>query len=126
MIHGSFGEVFVPQRDKSNISMYLTDICRTLTLDYIGKVTNHGVLSFRFAGTDRLFANATDNPDDWCFCSGGVCNPSGVANFSTCFSICPFLYRFHIITSPILTTPIKSKDWILNRNCTSSTSTSNQ
>jgi len=50
--------------------MYLTDICRTLTLDYIGEVTNHGVSSYRFAGTDRLFANATDNTDNCAFVRG--------------------------------------------------------
>ena len=81
MVNGSFGEGFAPQIDQSSISVYLTDICRTVTLDYVGNVTNYGVPSYRFAGTKRLFANATDNPDNWCFCSG---NPSGVANFSTC------------------------------------------
>ena len=31
-----------------------------------------------------MFASAEENPDNWCFCSGGVCNPSGVTNSSTC------------------------------------------
>ena len=72
MVNGSFGSV-------------------TLTLDYIGEVTNQDVSSYRFAGTDRLFANATDNPDNWCFCSG---NPSGVANFSTCRFDMPIFVSF--------------------------------
>ena len=84
MVNGSFGEGWAPRRNRSTISLYVTDICRSLTLDFTGEVVNNGVTSYRFAGTERVFANATDNPDNWCFCSGGNCNPSGVGNFSTC------------------------------------------
>lgn len=57
---------------------------RSVTLDYEKEIENYGVSSYRFTGTERVFANASDNADNWCFCSGGVCNPSGIGNSSTC------------------------------------------
>lgn len=84
MVNGSFGEAWAPRRNKTNISMYITDICRSVTLDYEKDVVDAGVSSYRFAANEKVFSNATDHPDNWCFCSGGVCNPSGVGNSSTC------------------------------------------
>ena len=55
-----------------------------MTLDYEKDIENMGLLSYRYVASERVFANATDNADNWCFCSGGVCNPSGVSNLSTC------------------------------------------
>lgn len=36
----------------------------------------------------------TADPENWCFCSGGVCNPSGVANISTCRFGAPVFVSF--------------------------------
>lgn len=57
---------------------------RSITLDYTEDVSKKGVTFYRFAGTENMFGSVEQNPDNWCFCSGGVCNPSGVANSSTC------------------------------------------
>lgn len=106
MVNGSFGEAWPPRRNRSDISLYVTDICRSesvsclpyfrvyfysfylclrsLTLDYEKDVVNSGVSAYRFIGTKKAFSNETEDPDNWCFCSGGVCNPSGVGNSSTC------------------------------------------
>jgi len=84
MVNGSFGEAFAPRRNRTSVTMYLTDICRSLTLDYEKDVEDYGLSTYRYTGTERVFANATDNADNWCFCSGGVCNPSGIVNASTC------------------------------------------
>jgi CD36 family len=67
---------------------------RSITLDYTETVNNFGISSYRFAGTSRTFANATDNPDNWCFCSGGECNPSGTVNASTCRFGAPVFVSF--------------------------------
>lgn len=56
-------------------------ICRSIDLDYTEDVTKNGVTFSRFAGTRRLFANASDNADNWCFESYV---PSGIANTSSC------------------------------------------
>lgn len=84
MINGTFGEAFAPNKNRSSVTMYLTDLCRSMTLDYEKDIENMGLLSYRYVASERVFANATDNADNWCFCSGGVCNPSGVSNSSTC------------------------------------------
>ena len=47
-------------------------------------MSKKGVTFYRYAGTENMFASVEKNPDNWCFCSGGVCNPSGVTNSSTC------------------------------------------
>ena len=57
---------------------------RSVTLDYEKEVTDAGVPAYRYAATEKVFANATVHPDNWCFCSGGACNPSGIGNSSTC------------------------------------------
>lgn len=46
--------------------------------------SDNGLTFYRYAGTERMFASKEENPDNWCFCSGGVCNPSGVVNSSLC------------------------------------------
>ena len=70
------------QSNCSNNIIFL--FVRSITLDYTKDVKDSGVTFYRFAGTKNMFASVEENPDNWCFCSGGVCNPSGVVNSSTC------------------------------------------
>ncbi|KAK4016392.1 protein croquemort [Daphnia magna] len=84
MVNGSFGEGWPPRRERTSIEMYSTDLCRSITLDYTQDVSKKGVTFYRFAGTERMFASAQENPDNWCFWSGDVFNLSGVSNSSTC------------------------------------------
>lgn len=65
-----------------------------MTLDFTDIVKNEGVSSYRFTATERVFANATENPDNWCFCSEGYCNPSGVGNSSSCRFNSPVFVSF--------------------------------
>lgn len=67
---------------------------RSVTLDYEKDVVHSGVSAYRYAGTEKVFSNATDHPDNWCFCSGGVCNPSGLGNSSTCRFGAPVFVSF--------------------------------
>ena len=67
---------------------------RSVTLDYAEDVENSGISSYRFVGTEQVFANTTDNADNWCFCSGGTCNPSGISNSSTCRFGAPVFVSF--------------------------------
>ena len=62
----------------------MTNVCRSLTLDYVEDVAESGITFYRYAGTKRMFANATENPDNWCFCPDGQCQPSGVVDSSPC------------------------------------------
>ncbi|XP_046460868.1 protein croquemort-like isoform X1 [Daphnia pulex] len=84
MVNGSFGEGWPPRRERTSISMYSSDLCRSITMDYTEDVEKNGVTFYRFAGTRKMFASVEEDPDNWCFCSGGTCNPSGVTNSTTC------------------------------------------
>ena len=57
---------------------------RSITLDYEKDVEDSGITFYRYVGSKRMFANATDNPDNWCFCPKGECKPSGVVDSSVC------------------------------------------
>lgn len=94
MVNGSFGEGWAPRRNRSSISLYVTDICRTVTLDYESDVVNRGVASYRFVGTERVFSNKTVDAENWCFCPDGVCIPSGVGNASSCRFGAPVFVSF--------------------------------
>ena len=59
-------------------------IRRSIDVDYTEDVVKNGVTFYRYAGTEKMFGSADKYPDNWCFCSGGVCNPTGVTNSSTC------------------------------------------
>ena len=41
---------------------------------------------YKYSGSKRMFANRTEEPDNWCFeiCGGDVCHPSGVLDTSVC------------------------------------------
>lgn len=41
MVNGSFGEAWAPRRNKTNISMYITDICR-LVQNFVDYYFNTG------------------------------------------------------------------------------------
>ena len=85
-----------------HISMEIVDRCsyvyiaidRSLELDYTQTIENYGVTSYRYAGTSRTFANTTENPDNWCFATGGQQNPSGIFNSSTCRFGAPVFVSF--------------------------------
>ena len=67
---------------------------RSVTLDYTRTLDHMGITAYRFAGTERTFADADANPDNWCFCTGGSCVPSGAVNSSTCNFDSPVFISF--------------------------------
>lgn len=54
---------------------------RTITLEHTENIEESDQKLHRFAGTEKLFSNKTDNPDNWCFDSH---TPSGVFDTSSC------------------------------------------
>jgi len=93
-VNGSFGEAWPPRRDPTDITMFIPNICRSVTLDYTRTLDHMGITAYRFAGTERTFADADANPDNWCFCTGGSCVPSGAVNSSTCNFDSPVFISF--------------------------------
>ena len=64
-VNGSAGELFPPDQNKSSISLFSPDICRTLDLNYKEEVTVHNIRAYRYWGDDKMFANQTKVPDNW-------------------------------------------------------------
>lgn len=83
-VKGSAGEFFPPYQGKGNISLFSSDVCRTLTLSYKGKTKFDGISGYRYWGDDTMFDNATTKPENWCFCPSGECPPSGAIDVSSC------------------------------------------
>ncbi|CAG7823679.1 unnamed protein product [Allacma fusca] len=83
-VNGSAGEFFPPNRDKTKISLFSPDICRTLDLNYKEEIQVNGINGYRYWGDDKMFANQTQCPDNWCWCPAGECPPHGALDVSTC------------------------------------------
>ena len=71
-------------RQKTKISLFSPDICRTLDLNYKEEVEVDGIKGYRYWGDDKMFANQTQCPDNWCWCPAGECPPHGALDVSTC------------------------------------------
>ncbi|ODM97219.1 Protein croquemort [Orchesella cincta] len=83
-LNGSAGEFFTPNPTKESISLFSTDICRTLTLPYKKELEVDGIKAYRYWGDKNILTNLTKNPDNWCFCPSGECPPHGAIDVSTC------------------------------------------
>jgi len=83
-VNGSAGEFFPPERKKTKISLFSSDVCRTLDLNYKEEIEVDGINGFRFWGDDKMLQNDTACPDNWCFCPSGECAPNGAIDVSTC------------------------------------------
>ncbi|ODN02981.1 Protein croquemort [Orchesella cincta] len=83
-VNGSAGEFFNPYQDKSPISLFSSDVCRTLTLSYKEPTVMDGISGSRYWGDDTMFDNKTTKPDNWCFCPSGDCPPNGAIDVSSC------------------------------------------
>ncbi|XP_035232858.1 scavenger receptor class B member 1-like [Stegodyphus dumicola] len=67
--------------------------CRSLTFNYTRDVTHYGILSKRFEATYEIFANGSENPNNYCFdVQPGLA--SGVLDVSPCQFGAPVLISF--------------------------------
>ncbi|ODM87463.1 Protein croquemort, partial [Orchesella cincta] len=83
-IKGSAGDLFPPNPQKDSISIFSTDICRTLTLSFKEEVMTEGIKGYRYWGDENMLDNSAENTDAGCFCSSGSCPPKGVIDVSSC------------------------------------------
>ncbi|KAJ1204899.1 hypothetical protein NDU88_000334 [Pleurodeles waltl] len=92
-INGTDGSYFHPLISKDEtLYMFSSDLCRSLYALYESSVTVKGVSAFRFVPPAKVFANATENPDNAGFCvPAGNCLGSGVLNISMCKQGAPII-----------------------------------
>ncbi|XP_046382371.1 protein peste-like isoform X2 [Ischnura elegans] len=82
-IVGSAGELWPPGRTKDSISMFSSDLCRSIELPFASELELMGVPAYRFEGGPNLVDNGSLDAHNGCYC-GGQCLPVGVVNASSC------------------------------------------
>uniref|UniRef100_A0A224XN62 Scavenger receptor class B member 1 n=2 Tax=Triatominae TaxID=70999 RepID=A0A224XN62_9HEMI len=96
-IAGSDGSIFPPHIDhNTTLHVFDKDLCRLLPLRFKEEVdTPGGVLGYRFAPPDDVFAELEKNPENECYCpSGPPCAPNGLFNVSLCQYDSPVMLSF--------------------------------
>lgn len=84
MINGTNGETYPPNVPIDEpLKFFVPDMCRSVQLTYNKSIVHEGIPGARFEIQPEFFQNATENPDNECFCDGD-CLPSGVYNISRC------------------------------------------
>lgn len=87
-VFGSTGVLWPPVELGKDVSMFPTDLCRSITLKYVGEASKHGIKGGKWIGDDRMFDNGIKYPSELCLCTADeeFCPsmPTGVANMSDC------------------------------------------
>ncbi|XP_046389200.1 protein croquemort-like isoform X1 [Ischnura elegans] len=82
-VNGTAGELWPPNETGNEVTMFVSDLCRSITLNYEEEQSVFGVVGRKFIGRRSVVANATDNADNKCFTRGKI-YPSGVFDVSGC------------------------------------------
>lgn len=104
-LKGTTGELWPPVKKGNDISVFATDLCRSLTLKYDCEISKFGLTGSKWSGDDRVFDNGAKYPSQLCFCTSDeeLCPdmPYGVGNMSDCrfgapaFASFPHFYLAH-------------------------------
>ncbi|RZB38896.1 CD36 domain containing protein, partial [Asbolus verrucosus] len=81
-VDGFSGEFFAPNWSDT-IRLFSADLCRTITLKYVGKSEVNSIIGNKYTAEDYMLDNGTIYSQNKCFCNG-ECVPSGVVNVSSC------------------------------------------
>lgn len=89
-VQGTTGELWPPilNSQKPPLSIFVTDICRPVTVKYDSEYEKFGIKGYKWIGDDSVFDNGRKYPEMSCFCtaSSESCPDlySGVFNASSC------------------------------------------
>lgn len=81
-VKGTAGEFLPLNRQRDQILLYSSDLCKTLALKYVEDVVVKGVKGYKYSA-EYGFDNGTVYPENSCYCTG-ECIPTGVFNVSSC------------------------------------------
>ncbi|XP_071455044.1 protein croquemort-like [Hetaerina americana] len=82
-VNGTAGELWPPNENGEAITMFVSDLCRSISLDYQEDSSVYGVTGRKFTGHREVVGNGTEYPDNKCF-TRGTTYPSGVFDVSAC------------------------------------------
>lgn len=99
MIKGTTGELWpVDLNATGDITVFITDICRSLTLSYANNYERLQVFGSKWIGNKRVFDNGENYPPNSCYCTGvrSSCPDllPGVQNISDCRFGAPVFVSF--------------------------------
>ncbi|XP_063702925.1 protein croquemort-like [Culicoides brevitarsis] len=91
-IKGTTGEVWPPfdtkSKTKPDATMFIPDVCRSLTLKYASDFERHGIKGWKWVGDDSMFDNGHKYEHTACFCQADESEcpniKPGIYNTSTC------------------------------------------
>lgn len=89
-VGGSTGELWpIDAAAKSRNSIFATDLCSEIDVDWLGTTDIHGATGSVFIGTENTFNN-----NSRCYCVNNKCHPNGVREISTCRFQAPAFISF--------------------------------
>jgi scavenger receptor class B, member 1 len=88
-VRGTTGELWPPIKSgKPSISVFATDICRSVTVQYDSDYSKYGINGYKWVADDKVFDNGKKYPEMSCYCTSNVesCPDllAGVFNASAC------------------------------------------
>uniref|UniRef100_U5EZE5 Putative plasma membrane glycoprotein cd36 n=1 Tax=Corethrella appendiculata TaxID=1370023 RepID=U5EZE5_9DIPT len=96
-VYGTTGELWpATHENKTNITVFATDVCRSVTLQYDSPLELFEITGKKYIGDDRVFDNGVKYPEQSCYCTSDKC-PSlapGVFNVSQCKFGSPMFVSF--------------------------------
>lgn len=103
-VEGLTGDLWSPIREgeKPDISIFVSDICRSVTLKYDSEVSKYGIDGYKWIADEKVFDNGVKYPDMACYCNsefsdGNASCPnlkSGVFSASKCKYGAPVFISF--------------------------------
>ncbi|XP_071454759.1 protein croquemort-like [Hetaerina americana] len=95
-VRGSAGHMWAPKLKKTNITLFIESLCRSVTLPFSGETTVEGIPAYKFTGDRRFVDNGTLDESSSCFCGadGNDCLPVGGLNMSVCHRDTPVVVTF--------------------------------
>lgn len=93
MINGTDGSSYPPfVKSGGRVQMFVSDLCRSLYLDYVEDAVIKGIKLLSYAAPPQLLASPEKNPDNKCFCGGNEkCLADGVMNITLCKKGAPII-----------------------------------
>ncbi|XP_011639607.1 protein croquemort-like [Pogonomyrmex barbatus] len=84
MIDGTLGDFWPPLQDNKTLSLFIPDICTSLTLSFVNTTTVQGLTGRKYIGDKSTLDNGETVVARKCYCPNGDCGPSGTLNISSC------------------------------------------
>ncbi|KAF2888371.1 hypothetical protein ILUMI_17802, partial [Ignelater luminosus] len=88
-VRGSTGELYSQKITKDFVEIFMSDLCRSVRLDFEEEVVVHGITGFKYGLERHALDNGSLVPENSCYCAGD-CIPSGLINISSCRYGIPF------------------------------------